>query len=241
MSKKYALEATKRDRAGKGVARALRREGKTPAVIYGDKKPPVTIALDTNTINVEYNRGHIYTTLCDMNIEGDNHLVLARDVQLHPVTDVVEHVDFLRVTGKTKIAVNIPVHFINEDKSPGLKDGAIMNVIRYEIEMMCSATNIPDYIEVDMEGKEMGDSVTISEVTLPEGSKLVIDDRDFTIVSLQEPISAEQLEAELAADVGEEDFGEEDEEGAEGEEGEAAEGEEGGDDAASEDGEDKGE
>jgi len=149
MSKNYALTATTRERAGKGAARALRREGKIPAVIYGDKKQAVNIIRDANAINVEYYRGHLYTTLCDLDLEGEKHRVLARDVQLNPVTDVVEHVDFLRVTDKTKIAVNVPLHFINEDKSPGLQDNGILNVIRYDVELVCSAMKIPDYIEVD--------------------------------------------------------------------------------------------
>lgn len=239
MSKNYALEASARERAGKGAARALRREGKTPAVIYGDKKAPVNITLDTNTINVEYYRGHLFTTLCDLKVGNDTHLVLARDVQLNPVTDVVEHVDFLRVTEKTKIAVNVPVHLINEDESPGIKDGAVMNVVRYEIEVMCSATKIPEYIEVDLAGTEIGDSINISDITLPQGVTPTITDRDFTIAILQAPRSEEELEA-LEEDVGEEDFGEE--EGAEGEgeegaEGEGSEGESGAEGGSEDDGE----
>ncbi len=208
MSKNYALKAENRDRAGKGAARALRREGKVPAVIYGDKKDPVKIALDSNTINVQYRKGHMFTTLCDLEAGNDKHLVLARDIQLHPVTDFVEHIDFLRVTAKTKIAVDVPVQFINEDKSPGMHEKGILNVVRYTIELVCAATNIPDHIEVDLEGKEHGDSIKVSDAKLPEGAKPVIDDRDFTIATLLAPKKIEDLEAELA----------------EGEEGEAAEG-----------------
>lgn len=211
MSKNYALQANARERAGKGVARALRRESKTPAVIYGDHKEPISIAIDTNTVNVEYNKGHMFTTLCDLDVEGQKHTVLARDVQLHPVTDNVLHVDFLRVTPKTKIAVNVPVHFINEEKSPGLHNKGILSVIRYQVELMCSAVNIPEYIEVDLEGKEQGDSVRISDAKMPEGSKPVIDNRDFAIANILEPRKIE-VEEEAPA------------EGAEGAEG-AAEGE----------------
>jgi large subunit ribosomal protein L25 len=237
MSKNYALTADARDRAGKGVARALRRENKTPAVIYGDNKPPVTIALGSNDINVTYNKGGIYTTLCDLTVGKDKHLVLARDVQLHPVTDVVQHVDFLRVTAKTKIAVEVPVHLINEDKCPGLEEKGVLNMVRYDVELICTATSIPDFIEVNMEGKEIGDSIHISDATLPEGTKPVIDDRDFTIATIAAPRKLEEIIVEEPEE-GEE--GVEGEEGAEGAEGEGGEGAEGGD-APAEGGEDKGE
>jgi large subunit ribosomal protein L25 len=226
MSKNYAIEAEQREQAGKGAARSLRREGKIPAVIYGDKKDPVKVTLDSNRINVEYNKGHMFTTLCDLNLGKDKHLVLARDIQLHPVTDIVEHVDFLRVSAKTKIAVNVPVKFINEDKSPGLEDKGILNVTRYDVEVVCLATNIPEEIEVNLEGKEQGDAVKASDARLPQGSKYVIDDRDFTIATIMAPKRLEDLEAELAE--GDEDDGivsdEEAAAAAEGAEGEAAEG-----------------
>ena len=216
MSKNYAMTAAKREGSGKGTARALRREDKIPAVIYGDNKAPITISLGSNDTNVEYNRGQMFTTLCDLDVEGEKHLVLARDVQLHPVTDNVLHVDFLRVTAKTKIAVDVPVQFINEDKSPGLDEKGILNVVRYTVELRCSATAIPDVIEVNLEGKEQGDSVNISDADLPEGTKPVIDDRDFTIATIMAPRKIEEPVVEEA-------------EGEEGAEGEAAEGAEGGD------------
>lgn len=199
MAKKYALKAEERERAGKGIARSLRRDGKTPAVIYGDKKEPVKITLNENEINVEYNRGQLFTTLCKLNVAGKDHLVLARDVQLHPVTDVVEHVDFLRVTDKTRLAVDVPVHFINEDKCPSLEGKGTLNVVRFTIELTCRATNIPDFIEVDVEGKEHGDAVKVSDAALPDGAVPVISDRDFTIATLVPPKTAEQEEAEEAA------------------------------------------
>ncbi|MCB9983216.1 MAG: 50S ribosomal protein L25/general stress protein Ctc [Rhodospirillales bacterium] len=196
MSKNYAMTAAKRDRAGKGIARALRREGRVPAVIYGDKKEPVKISLVANDANVEYNRGHMFTTLCDLDVEGDKHLVLARDVQLNPVTDIVEHIDFLRVSAKTKIAVDVPVHFINEEKSPGLDQKGVLNVVRYTVELVCGATDIPEQIEVNLEGKEQGDAVHISDAILPEGTKPVIDDRDFTIATIVAPRKVEEVQAE---------------------------------------------
>lgn len=214
MSKNYAMIAAKREGTGKGTARALRRDNKIPAVIYGDNKEPITISLGSNDANVEYSRGLMFTTLCDLDVGGEKHLVLARDVQLHPVTDNVLHIDFLRVTSKTKIAVDVPVHFINEDKSPGLQEKGILNIVRYTIELRCSATSIPELIEVDLEGKEQGDSVNVSDAGLPDGVKPVIDDRDFTIATVMAPRKIEEPVVEEA----------EGEEGAEGAEGEGGEG-----------------
>jgi large subunit ribosomal protein L25 len=201
MSGQYAFKAETRDRAGKGVARALRREAKVPAVIYGDQKEPIKITLEAKDVNLEYNKGHMFTTLCNVEIGNDKHLVLARDVQLHPVSDLVEHVDFLRVNAKTKIAVFVPVHFIGQETSQALKDGGTLNVVRHEVEMMCSAMEIPEFIEADMSGVEMGDSVRISHAKLPEGASPVIKGRDFVLATLIAPKTAEQLEAEAAAEL----------------------------------------
>ncbi|HRQ61431.1 MAG TPA: 50S ribosomal protein L25/general stress protein Ctc [Alphaproteobacteria bacterium] len=198
MAKHYALKAEKREKAGKGAARSLRREGKIPAVIYGDKKEPVKITLDMNKINVEYNRGHIFTSLCDLDLDGTKYQLLARDVQKHPVTDVVEHVDFLRVTDKTTIAIMVPVHFYNHDKSPSLKEKGTLNVTRHEVEVLCQAQNMPEYIEVNLEGKAHGDAVRAHDATLPAGAKFVIE-RDFTIATLLAPKTAAQEDAEEAA------------------------------------------
>lgn len=214
MAKKYAFQAEKREQAGKGVARALRREHKVPAVIYGDKKAPVNITLPAKETNLEYYRGHMFTTLCDIDIDGEKHTVLARDVQLHPVKDHVEHVDFLRVTPKTKIVVAVPVSFINEEECEGIQEGGVLNVVRYEVDLMCSATHIPENVEIDLKKFGVGDAVKISDAELPDGATPAIDDRDFTIATIAAP----------RALVEETD---EDEEAAEGEEGEAAEGEEG--------------
>ncbi|MGQ0526703.1 MAG: 50S ribosomal protein L25/general stress protein Ctc [Alphaproteobacteria bacterium] len=187
MSKNYALKAAKRELAGKGVARALRREDKIPGVVYGDGKESVKISLPSIPVNLEYNKGLMFTHLCDLDVGGEKHLVLARDIQLHPVKDRVEHVDFLRVNAKTKIKIDVPVHFINEDKSPGLKEKAVLNVVRHEIELFCSAIDIPEFIEVDLTGMETGDAVKISHAILPQGSSPTIKERDFTIATLQEP------------------------------------------------------
>lgn len=200
MSKHYILAAAKRDQAGKGAARSLRREDKVPAVIYGDKKEPVLISLSAKEINIEYNKGHMFTNLCDLDVEGQKHLLLARDVQLHPVTDRVEHVDFMRVTPKTKIAVYVPVKFIDEDKSPSISNKGTLNVVRHEVELLCTATDIPEYIEVSVEGRQHGDAVKISNAVLPKGTSPVITNRDFTIATLVPPRTAD---ADAATEGGE--------------------------------------
>ena len=187
MSKNYALKAESRDRAGKGVARSLRRENKVPAVVYGDAKAPVKISLTSKETNIEFNKGHMFTNLCDLEVDGQKHLVLARDVQVHPVTDRVEHIDFLRVTAKTKIAVKVPVHFINEDKSPGLTaDKGVLNVVRHEAELLCTATNIPEEIVFDLSGTKIGEAVRINDGNL--GDAVPADrSRNYVIATLQAP------------------------------------------------------
>jgi large subunit ribosomal protein L25 len=200
MAKNIALKAEKRERAGKGVARSLRRDGRIPAVIYGDKKDPINISIDSNDINVEYYKGGIFTTLCDLKVDGDKHLVLARDVQLHPVTDRVEHVDFLRVNKKTKLAVKVPVTFIDEDKCPSLSQKGTINVVRHSVELMCSAINIPDMVEISLEGKEHGDAIHLSDIVLPEGAELVNEGR-LAVATLVPPKTAEQEAQEDAEGV----------------------------------------
>lgn len=193
------MAAQTRDGTGKGVARALRRENKIPAVIYGNNQSPVTISLDEKEITLEYHKGHLFTTLMDIDVDGKKELVLARDVQTHVVTDNVLHVDFLRVSAKTKIAVMVPVTFINEELSPALKDRGIINTVRHEVELYCRATEIPETIEVNLEGKEYGDAAKMSDAILPDGATPVITDRDFTIATIVEP-RAEPVEEEEVAE-----------------------------------------
>ena len=221
MSKNYKIEAELRERVGKGAARALRRDGRIPAVIYGGGQSPVTITCPVKEITLEYNTGHMFTTLCDVVIGKDNHLVLARDIQLHPVNDTVEHVDFLRVTAKTRLNVMVPVQMINEEDSPGMQQKGVLNIVRHEIEVSCLATAIPDVIDVDMTGVEQGDAIKVSSAALPEGVRPVIDDRDFTIAVVNAPKTMAE---------------EEEDEDAEGEEGEDGATAEGGEEAASEEG-----
>lgn len=210
MTKHYALSAETRDRAGKGVARALRRENKIPAVIYGDAKEAETIALPVKEVTMEYHKGHMFTNLCDLVIGGKKQLVLARDVQLDPVKDTVLHVDFMRVTPKTTIVVHVPVHFLNEDKAPGVKAGGSLTIVRHELELVCKATEIPESVEIDISTAEIGDAIKIDGIKLPSGTKSAYN-RDVTIATIAAPrllleeedaINAEKaaVEAEKAAE-----------------------------------------
>lgn len=217
MANTLTLEAQPRERAGKGSSRAVRREGRVPAVIYGDNKEPVIITLETKEVLKELRKGTFFTTICDLKLEKDSHRVLARDVQLHPVTDVPVHLDFLRVTPKTRITVNVPVSFVDEDKSPGLLEGGVLNVVRHVVEVSCRATDIPDELTVSLEGVEIGGTVHSGIITLPEGVEFTISDREFAIAGIMAPRILKAAEEEEAE-------GEEAEGAEEGAEGEAAEG-----------------
>ena len=211
-----SIAAQKRDRAGKGNARSLRGVGRVPAVIYGEKKDPESISVAINDITKLYNTGRILSTLLDVDIDGKKHRVIARDVQLHPVRDTILHADFLRLGKGAKLAVEVPVRFLNEETCPGLKSGGVLNVVRYTVELNCPADNIPEDIELDLIEASMGDSLHISEVTLPDGCEPVISDRDFTIATIAAP-------AAIRSDAAEDEEGAEDAEGEEGEETEETE------------------
>ena len=211
-----SIAAQKRDRAGKGNARSLRGEGRVPAVIYGEKKDPESISIAISDLTKLYKTGRILSTLLDVDIDGKKHRVIARDVQLHPVRDTILHADFLRLGKGAKIAVEVPVRFLNEETCPGLKSGGVLNVVRYTVELNCPADNIPEDIELDLIEASMGDSLHISEVTLPDGCEPVISDRDFTIATIAAP-------AAIRSDAAEDEEGAEDAAGEEGEETEETE------------------
>ena len=187
MSDNTTISAEQRERVGKGSARAARRAGRVPAVIYGDKKNPVSITLETREITKIVNQPGIFGRLLDIQVGDSKHTVLTRDIQFHPVTDNVLHMDFLRVSGSAKVAVAIAVEFINEDNCPGIKVGGVLNVVRYEVELLCPATTIPEKITVDLKGLKIGDSVHISTIDLPDGVTPTITDRDFTIATIASP------------------------------------------------------
>lgn len=180
----YELKADAREKVGKGSARETRRNGKVPAVIYGDKQPPLAIALPYKELYYKIHGGGFMTTIATIDVDGKKIQVLPKDYQLDPVRDFPMHVDFLRVGKDTLVTVDVPVHFINEEKSPGIKRGGVLNVVRHEVEFTVPANAIPEFITVDLDGTDIGDSIHISAVKLPAGVKPVISDRDFTIATI---------------------------------------------------------
>ena len=184
MSELISLKATARPRAGKGAARQARRDGNVPAVIYGNQETPETINLEYNELWKQVLRGHFTSTAIELDVEGKKHIVLARDVQVDPVRDTPLHVDFQRVGKDGMIRVSIPVRFMNEALSPGLKRGGVLNIVRHDVEVFAPYDKLPRSFEVSLEGLEIGRSIHISAVNLPEGVTPVIKNRDFTIATI---------------------------------------------------------
>ena len=199
MTQIVPFSAEARDRAGKGTARQTRRDGRVPAVIYGGKQAPIMISLDKFAFNRVLNQPGFFTHLFDITVDGATHRVLPRDVQFHPVTDAPLHVDFLRVSADTRTHVQVPVEFVDQEKSPGLKRGGVLNIVRHELDVTVSAGNIPESITISCEGFDVGDSIHISQVKLPEGVASTITDRDFTIATIVAPSGLKSEEAETPA------------------------------------------
>jgi len=203
MSDNAELKASVREAAGKGSARKLRREGMVPAVIYGDKKAPLPIAVPYKESFLRLHAGGFMTTVLTLDVDGEKHRVIPKDYQLSPVRDFLEHVDFLRVSKNTKVTVDIPVHFLNEDICPGIKSGGALNIVRHTVEVLCRADAIPESIDIDLSSLQMGDGIHISFVTLPDGVEPTIRDRDFTIATIASPAGfsdkTDEEEAEEAA------------------------------------------
>jgi large subunit ribosomal protein L25 len=195
------IKATARPRAGKGAARAVRREGKVPAVIYGEKQQPETIALDSNELWKIVQKGRFLSTVIDIDVDGHKRRVLPREIQLDPVKDTPVHVDFQRVGASSRVRVVVPVRFINEALSPGLKRGGVLNIVRHEIEVTCPPDQIPENFIVDLAGLEIGRSIHISAVKLPEGVRPTILNRDFTVATIAGKKVEEEKPAEGAAPV----------------------------------------
>ena len=189
MSKSTLLNVKKRERAGKGAARAERRAGLIPGVIYGDKKPPVLISIDPKLLNKEMNIHGFWTRQFEIDVEGNTYRTMCQDVQMHPVTDRPEHVDFLRISKEAMLTVEVPVHFINETSCPGIKLGGVLNVVRRFVEVHCKADDIPEGFTFDLAGRAIGEAVKISAIKLPKGVTPTITDRDFTIATIAAPSS----------------------------------------------------
>ncbi|MBN8531507.1 MAG: 50S ribosomal protein L25/general stress protein Ctc [Alphaproteobacteria bacterium] len=184
MTKVLQIDAEIREGTGKGPARALRRAGKFPGVIYGEKKEPMSIVLPLKEVTKEYMKAGFMTKLVDIKVGKDTVRVLPRDVSLHPVTDVIEHADFLRVGKDTKVRVHVPIHFHGHEKSLGLKRGGVLNIVRHDVELICTPDTIPPFLDADITNVDIGHSLHISHVKLPDGVKPVISDRDFTIATI---------------------------------------------------------
>jgi large subunit ribosomal protein L25 len=201
MAELITLKATARPRAGKGAARQARRDGNVPAVIYGNHETPETINLEYNELWKQVLKGHFTSTAIELDVDGKKHIVLARDVQVDPVRDTPLHVDFQRVGKDGIIRVSIPVHFIHEALSPGLKRGGVLNIVRHHVEVFCPYDKIPRSFDVSLEGLEIGRSIHISAVKLPEGVTPVIKNRDFTIATIAGALKGEEEAAAVTAEV----------------------------------------
>jgi len=198
VSDTYVLKAEARERVGKGSARELRRNGKIPAVIYGDKQPPVSIALPYKEVTMKIHSGGFLTTIAMIDVDGKKIRVLPKDYQLDPVRDFTMHVDFLRISKGTSVTVEVPVHFVNEDASPGIKRGGVLNIVRHAVEVNCPADSIPESFIADLTGLDLGEGLHISNITLPDNVEPTITDRDFTIATIAAPagLKSEEHDAE---------------------------------------------
>jgi len=215
MAKTIQLAVRARDRAGKGAARAERRQNRVPGVIYGDKKTPQLISADYKSLWMHVQTGRFLSTLVDLDVDGTTVRTIPRDIQFDPVRDTLVHVDFLRLGKGARIAVEVPVHFFNHEEATGIKRGGALNVVRHEVELYCPAESIPDQLDVDLSGLNIGDSVHISQIELPDGVTPTITDRDFTIATIagagpeiEEEGEEEEVETEVIGEEGEEAEGE---------------------------------
>jgi len=192
------LSAERRVRAGKGAARATRRMGRVPGIIYGGDQEPILISLEPRELSRALAKRGFLATVAEVKVDDAVHRTLPRDIQYHPATDEPLHVDFMRVGVDTQVTVTVPVAFINQELSIGLRRGGILNIVRHGIALVCQVDNIPEQLVVDLDGLDIGDSVHISAVSLPSGSRVTITDRDFTIASIAAS-SAVREEAAAAA------------------------------------------
>ncbi len=197
MSETITMKAEPREHAGKGAARAARRGGRTPGVIYGGNHQPEKVLVDAKQLHMQLTKAGFFNTLVALDLDGASQQVLVRDVQIDPLTDLPLHVDFLRVTAASAVTVDVPVQFVNEEASPGLKRGGVLNVVRHAIEVTCGAGQIPGSFTLDLAGLDIGDSLHISQIEMPAGVTPTIADRDFTIASGAAPSAVKSAAAEV--------------------------------------------
>ena len=202
MSEALTLPAETRERAGKGASRALRREGRVPAVVYGGKEEPLSVHVEEKELRRQLGTGHFFNSVVEVEVGGKKVRTLPKDVAFHPVTDRPLHVDFLRISKDAKVHVNVPVIFINEDASPGLKKGGVLNIVHHSLDLVCEADKIPDDITIDVTGLDVGDSIHINNITLPAGSVDGSHEADLTIATIVAPsaLKSEIGDTETAAE-----------------------------------------
>ena len=204
MSDEATIEALPREPRGKGGARALRREGRTPAIVYGGGGEPLSVSLDYNVLEREIGRRGFFARLYDLKVNGDVTRVLPRDVQLDPVTDAPIHIDFIRYVAGATLAVSIEVRFEGQEECEGLKRGGVLNIVRHEVELLCPLEAIPEFLVADVAGRDIGDSIHISDIALPEGVTPTITDRDFTVATIAAPTVIVEPEDEEEGEEGDE-------------------------------------
>lgn len=201
MSDTLTLPAETRERAGKGASRALRREGRVPAVVYGGKEEPLSIHVEEKELRRQLGTGHFFNSVVDVEVGGQKLRTLPKDVAFHPVTERPLHVDFLRVSKDAKVHVNVPVIFINEEASPGLKKGGVLNIVHHSLDLICEADKIPDEITIDVTGLEIGAAIHIGSIKLPAGAVDGSHEQDVTIATIVAPsaLKSEASEADTEA------------------------------------------
>ena len=217
MSEQLTLPAEARERAGKGASRALRREGRVPAVVYGEKTEPLSIHVEEKLLTKMLHTGHFMNSIVMVDVAGKATRTLPKAVDFHPVTSRPIHVDFLRIGEHAQVHVNVPLRFINDEESPGLKRGGVLNAVLHELELICDAAEIPEEIVIDLTGLEIGDTIHLSAVRLPAAAKSAKDDPELTVATIVAPSAMKAEEEEVAAEGEVPTVGEEEAEAAEGE------------------------
>jgi len=200
MKAQVEFEAVARPTTGKGAARDIRRNGNVPVVIYGNNKDSVTLSVNANKISQEYFRGGFMNKIVALKADGKTYNAIPRDIALNPISDKIEHADFLHVDEKSQVKVLVPIHFLNVEKSIGIKRGGVLNIVRHEVEFVCNVNSIPKFIEIDVAELNIGNSVHISQVKLPDGVKPALK-RDFTVASIAGRMAEEEVATTAAAPV----------------------------------------
>ena len=181
------INADIRSRTGTGMSRESRSNAKIPGIIYGEKKDPIPISIDEKNLKAQISDSGFFSRQCEIQLADKSFKVLPKDIQLHPVKENILHIDFLRVGENTTVTLFVPVKFINENECEGIKLGGVLNIVRHEVELKSPVSKIPEFLEANLSGLEIGDSIHISSIKLDEGVKATIQDRDFTIATVAPP------------------------------------------------------